>query len=735
MEIVQKIRRFFRRALSVGRIKTPTVLQMEAVECGAASLAIILSYYKKFLPLEKLRQDCGVSRDGSKASNVLAAGRKYGLECKGLKRRVETLKELDLPAILFWNFNHFLVLEGFDDENDCVYLNDPAEGPRVVDMKEFIGSYTGIVLTLQPGESFEEGGDPPSIINSLRSRIAGSERAVIFVSLVSLALVIPGIVIPVFSKVFVDDYLVGRSHDFLVPLLVAMGITAILRGTLVWLQKRYLLRLETKLALSSSSRFFWHVLRLPIVYFSQRYAGEIGNRVTLNDKVAQLLSRDLATAVFNMISILFFVMLMFTYDVMLTLIGIFFAGLNVLALMYVARKRADGNIKLQQEEGKQIGIAMGGLQIIETLKASGSESDFFSQWAGYQTKAVNARQRLGVLSASLAEVPPLLAALNTAAILGFGSLRVMEGDISMGTLVAFQSLMDSFTKPINELVTLGSTIQDAQSDMGRLDDVFNYETDPQVDSEVSETEGNEHGSRLTGLIEIEKLSFGYSPLESPLIEDFSLQLKPGSRVALVGGSGSGKSTISKIVSGLFKEWDGKILFDGKERQEIPRHILNDSIAMVDQDITIFEGTVRDNLSMWDPTVSDKRMLDAAKDACIHDIIAARPAGYDSVTEDGGSNFSGGQRQRLELARALVNNPTILILDEATSALDSTTEQIIDDNLRRRGCTCMIVAHRLSTIRDCDEIIVLEQGKVVQRGTHDHLKEVEGLYRTLIQAEH
>jgi len=728
------IRQAIRRVHAPNRIKTPTRLQMEAVECGAAALCIVLAHYNRFVPLEQLRQECGVSRDGSKASNILAAARAYGLEVKGLKRRVESLKELKLPAILFWNFNHFLVLEGIDEELEVAYLNDPAEGPRIVPLEEFRDSYTGIVLTFEPGPSFAAGGSKPRLINSLKRRIEGAEIAILFVSLCAVGLVLPGLVVPIFAKIFVDDYLISGSQDYLKPLLVAMLVTALIRAGLSWLQRYYLLRLEMKLALASSARFFWHVLRLPVVFFSQRYSGEVGNRVYLNDRVARLLSGDLANAVFNSISILFFFLVMLTYDLVLTLIGGSFAAINILALLYVARKRADGNMRLLQEEGKQIGIEMGGLQIIETLKSSGSESDFFSQWGGYQAKAVNARQRLGVLNASLIEVPTMLAALNTAAILGIGSLRVMDGSLSMGELVAFQSLMFSFMAPINELVNLGSSLQDAEGDMNRLDDIFNYEIDPQTKDSPMHDVKPEFEQRLSGLVELNSITFGYSPLDKPLIQDFSLTLNPGSRVALVGGSGSGKSTVAKMVSGLFAPWSGEILFDGKPRSEIPRSIMTSSTAIVDQDVTIFDGTVRDNLTMWDPTILEARMVSAAKDACIHDVIAARSNGYDTATHDNGSNFSGGQRQRMEIARALVSNPAILVLDEATSALDATTEKLIDDNLRRRGCTCIIIAHRLSTIRDCDEIIVLERGEVVQRGTHEELVQAEGLYKRLIQAE-
>ncbi len=712
------------------RVKTPTVLQMEAAECGAAALGIVLAYYGRIVPLAELRQECGVSRDGSRASNMLKAARKYGLIAKGFSRDLQGVQTVKRPCIVFWNFNHFLVVEGF--RHGRVQVNDPATGPRTISMQEFDEGYTGLVLVLEPGSEFKQGGRKPSTITALRSRLTGSVDALVMCIAIGFLLVLPNLAIAAFARVFVDNILIQRMHDWLRPLVLGVIFTALIRTLLSRMQLAHLRRLRINLAATMGGRFMWHILRLPASFYAQRYAGEIGSRLNLNVRIAEILSGRLATTAIDVVTMAFYVAVMIQYDVLLTVIGLSFAALNFVALQHTARLRKDANRRALQEQGKVSGPSIAALQGIETLKASALESDFFARWAGYYARALDAQQSLSVLTQRLVVVPPFLFALASMFILAVGALRVMDGALTIGMLVAFQSLMHSFLAPVGNLVDLGATLQDLEGDLARLDDVLQNPVDPDTANPPLET--TPETSRLQGHIEFQNVTFGFNRLAPPLIDNFNLRIRPGQRVALVGPSGSGKSTLIKLLCGLYQPWEGTILFDGQPRTRIPREVLTDSISLVEQDVVLFAGSVRQNLTLWDSTLPDARLMRACQDAAIYDVVRSLAGGFDAQLIEGGANLSGGERQRLEIARALVHDPTILITDEATSALDPEVEETIGENLRRRGCSTVLVAHRLSTIRDCDEIIVLQRGSIVERGTHDMLMRQRGAYAQLIASE-
>ena len=725
MEFLSSMKKAFKTPNS--RVKVPTILQMEATECGAASLAMVLASFGLWLPLEKLRQECGVNRDGSKASCVIRAARNRGYTATGYRWNADRLKEVGkFPLIVHWEFNHFVVLEGI--KGDKVYLNDPAMGRRTVKWEEFRSSYTGVALNIVPNENFKPEGRRYNILKVVAEKLAQDKWAVLFILLLNFGMIIPCLASPIFSQIFLDEILTGKHTDWMFNFCLAMTVSFIVCGVMNWLQAVILTRWQRKLTIADSSSFFWHLVRLPMQFFNQRYAAEVASRVGFNESIAGVLSGPAATAVLNLFVAIFYLLLLLQYNTTLTVIGVFFSSIDIMVFFALRRRLTDLNMKIQQDASKSYGVAMNGLMMIETIKANGNENDFFSKWAGYRAKVLSASQEATLWQMTATIIPTLLGGINGALIMTVGGFSIMDGAMTAGMFMAFQNLMGSFQAPVNALVGLGSTLQTTEMQMQRLDDVRRYEID---DLNCADEEIPGNVERLNGELELRNINFGYSPLEQPLLKNLSLHIKPGHWVAVVGASGSGKSTVAKIVTGIYEEWSGSVLFDGKIRREIPRAVIVNSIAAVDQDVFQITGTITDNLTLFDSSLERAEVIRAAQDACIHEDILKLDKGYEAQVKEGGLNFSGGQRQRLEIARALAINPSLLILDEATSALDPITEQKILKNIRRRGCSCLIVAHRLSTIRDADEIIVLNQGNVVERGTHREMSLHDGPYRRLI----
>jgi NHLM bacteriocin system ABC transporter peptidase/ATP-binding protein len=704
--------------------KVPFIMQMEALECGAASLCMVLAYYKKWIPLEQVRSDCGVSRDGCNARNIYRAAVSYGLKPTAYRMEPAELKNIKCPAVIHWNFNHFVVLNGF--KKNRAVINDPGRGTTDVSLEEFDKAFTGIVITFETTDAFIPEGKPKSVLSFALSRLKGAIPAFIFVFVMGIFASLIDILNPIFSRIFMDDILGGRTRSWLIPFILAMSAALLIRVVMAVINAIYRLRMEGRFAITANAEFLWHVLRLPMDFFSQRYAGDILMRQASNEGIASMLISQLSPILMNMGLMVFYFVMLLNYNPILTVIGITSAVLNMLLAQYAAKKSVTFARLSQSSGGNLSSITMSSIDMIETIKASGAEGGVFERYAGYLAKQHNAGMAGQRFSMYFGLIPSIIGQILNLTVMMIGVMFIMDGNMTIGTLIAFQGFLGSFLAPVGQLSGVAQSFTTMRTNMERIEDVMNYKTEPECAGELD--------GKLSGRLKIDNLTFGYNKLSPPLIKDFSLDLPPGKSVAIVGASGSGKSTLAKLITGLYEPWEGEILFDGRRRLDIDEYSFRSSVSMVDQEVTLFEDTVADNIRMWDPSIEDFAVILAARDADIHETVVSRPGGYKQTVAENGKNFSGGQRQRLEIARVLAQEPTIAVLDEATSALDAKTEETVMNNIRKIGCSLVIIAHRLSTVRDCDEIIVLEKGEVAERGTHDELFIKNGKYKELVATE-
>lgn len=710
--------------------RVPVVLQLEALECGAACLAMVMAYYNKWIPLEKVRVDCGVSRDGSNAKNILIAARSYGMTAKGYRYEPDSLrKNGKFPCIIHWNFNHFVVLDGF--KRNKAVLNDPARGVIEVSLEEFDKAFTGVCIMLEPEEGFVPDGKKKSMKGFIQKQLKGTGTAMVFTVLVSLITAMMGVINPVFSRVFMDRLITGKNPDWVAPFFLFLSTFAVIQIVLSGMQAIYSLKIQGKLAIKANALYMWHVLRMPVEFFTQRMAGDIAARKDTNASIASTLINTLAPTVLNMIMMVIYLVVILRYSVVLTLIGIGGMIINIVVNQYVSGKRINISRVQMRDEAKLSSATVAGIEMIETIKASGAENGFFEKWSGYQASVNTQNVKAIKLNQYYNLISQIMSALVNMMILALGLYMIIQGQFTVGTFFAFQAMLGSFMAPVTELASAGTTIREMRTNMERIEDVMEYPADVEYRQNSKEEISYD---KLTGKVELKNVTFGYSRLAPPLIENFSMTLEVGQKVAFVGSSGCGKSTLAKLISGLYQPWSGEILFDGKQISEIDRNIFTGSLAVVDQDITLFEDTIANNIKMWDSSIEDYEMILASRDASLHEDIMQRDGGYQYKLMEGGRDFSGGQRQRMEIARVLAQDPTIMVMDEATSALDARTEYEVVKAIKDRGITCIVIAHRLSTIRDCDEIIVMEHGKIVERGNHEKLMAQHGKYEELIMSE-
>ena len=715
-----------------GVAKVPVIMQMEALECGAACLAMVLAYYGKWIPLEQTRKDCGVSRDGSRAGNIARAARAYGLKAQGYRYSPQRLKEKGkFPCVIHWNMNHFVVLKGFKGGN--AYLNDPARGTVTVSEEEFNTSFTGICIIFEPDEGFEPSGKPASVKAFAAKRLKGTGGAIAFVTITTALAAFFSILMSGLSRFFMDDLLSGENPTLVIPFLILISSVAFLQIVSEWIRTIYSLRISGKFAAIGNATYFWHVLCLPMEFFSQRMAGDIEGRRRSNAGIADSLINMIAPLFIDSAMLVFYLVVMLRYSVSMTMVGISSILINFILTRIISKKRVNITRVQMRDESKLISATSGGINMIDTIKSSGAENGYFRKWAGYQASVNTQNVRFERLGASIGTIPEIATAVVNDIILIMGVYLVIKGKYTPGMVIAFQGFLSGFLAPARSFVNAGKSIQEMRSQMERIEDVMEYPRDENLAVDVNPST-SEPKDKLSGNISIQHVTFGYARLAPPLIEDFNLELKSGKSVAIVGSSGCGKSTIGKLISGLYQPWSGQILYDGKHIKEIDRNIFTGSVAVVDQDVILFEDTISANIKMWDESIEDYEMIMAAKDAQLHEHIMNRDGGYNYRLCENGRDLSGGQRQRLEIARVLAQDPRLIILDEATSALDGKTEYEVIRSIKRRGITCIVIAHRLSTIRDCDEIIVLDRGKVIERGRHETLMNNNGRYKELVTCE-
>ncbi len=720
--------------LRLGR--TPLCIQMDRMECGAVALKIILGFHKRHVPIEKLRTECDVGRDGSHAQNVIAVARSYGLDAQGAQiDTVEAFHQIKLPSIVHWGFNHFVVIEHIDHKH--VYINDPAHGHQKITHLEVSQQFTGIALLMQPNANFVTGGQNNTLLSNLKALTVGSRAILTVLAILSLCFVITVAFQPAFTKLFIDYVVVNQNTSWFIPILMALGCFAIASTFIVFLQSFYFMKLHLKTMLMLSSNYLWHLLHLPLSFFTQRLSGDLQARLVAIVNISNFISRDFPMLPNLIFSLIVFGGVLYLLSPLLALI----LGISIvviigvtLAVLPILKQKT---LELTQDTGQLNGRTMQMLKDIEQIKSNGQEAVAFEQWSGKLIHVVKNKNNVTKLTVVLQVMPEFLTILSGHIMLGMGVYSISLGYMTIGALLAFQSLSSRFTDPLMSLVGLSAKLQKVSADMFRIQDAFRHKVDPVIEAQFANPTPHKADTSLhsdfIGEVSAKNLVFGYSQNKLPLIQDVTISIGRAEQIAIVGPTGCGKSTLASLICGLYEPWQGEILFNGHSRQAYDRNLLAKDIMVVDQNISLFDGTLRDNLTMWDSSLTDDILIQALKDAHIYDTVNAR-GGLDQHLKFDGVEYSGGEIQRLEIARALAAQPKLLILDEATSAMDPYLEKQIYKSIQNRGCSTLIIAHRLSAIRESHKIYVMQNGQIIESGTFDKLKQKAGLFANLMAYE-
>ena len=705
--------------------RIPLVRQLSATDCGAAALAMVIAYHGKEVPLTEIRQTLGVGRNGTTASALLRAGRLYGLRGRGVRAEVEDLSALPSGTILYWEFRHYVVLEQVG--TDSVRIVDPAAGRRDVPMGTIRRAFTGVALIFERSETFEPGKVKTNRSWGLLKQVFERWGLLARIFSTSVVIQILSAVMPILTGVLIDRVVPRKSYSLLFLLAAAYVAFQLFNALASFIRAHLLLYLQTQVEASFTLRFLDHLVELPYSFFQQRTAGDLMMRLGSNASIKEILTSTTLSTVMDGFMVSLYLILLMLANVPLTLTIIAIAATRVLLVVLMRHRQRELLAETLEISARSQTYQVEMLSGMETLKAMGLEHRAAENWSNLFVDSLNVSVQRGRLDAVFATLQNLLGTASTLAVMFYGTYLVLQGSFTLGTMVAFSALAAGFFGPLTSLISAGVQFQMLETYLERINDVLNTAPEQKPGSVTL-------AEKLTGAISLESVSFRYAKPDPLTLEDVSITIGPGRRVALVGRTGSGKSTLARLMAGLYEPSAGRIFFDSNDLTSLDLRSVRSQLGIVTQDTQLFGGTVRQNIALADPQMGLDQVIHAAKLACIHDEIIAMPMGYETVMADRGLSLSGGQRQRLALARALACRPTILVLDEATSHLDAMTEELVNQNLARLRCTRIVIAHRFSTIRDADLIVVLDAGRIAAQGTHEELLRTNSKYAELLRMQ-